>query len=227
MSHGTEHHLEEAEHAQHAVHDPFNRQVAMTMAVVAALLACLTLISHRAHNETFNQMLISSKHANETHNQWARYQAKVIRSYQYEGLGEALPLLAPNPKKPGAEEKTEALARKMNQKVIDWRHDNEDIEKEARKQEAKSQEAEEASKRAHHQSEYFDAGELGAQLALVLCSVAILARRRSFWYAGIIIGAISLVVALGGFVPHSSHDSQEKHEEHALVAPRGPADRCG
>ena len=37
MSHGTEEHLEHAEHAQHPVHDPFYRQVAMTMAILAAM----------------------------------------------------------------------------------------------------------------------------------------------------------------------------------------------
>jgi hypothetical protein len=38
MSHGTEHHLEEAEHAHHHAMDPFNARVAMTMAMIAAAL---------------------------------------------------------------------------------------------------------------------------------------------------------------------------------------------
>jgi len=48
----TEHHLEHAEHAQHAAHSPFDRRVTMTIAIIAAMLACVTLLSHRAHNET-------------------------------------------------------------------------------------------------------------------------------------------------------------------------------
>jgi hypothetical protein len=52
MTHGTEHHLEEAEHVKHAAHDPFDKRVAMTMAIVAAALACVTMLSHRAHNQT-------------------------------------------------------------------------------------------------------------------------------------------------------------------------------
>src|SRR5262249_57195037 len=52
MSHGTEHHLEHAEHVQHQAHDPFDRRVAMTMAIAAAVLAGVTMFSHRAHNET-------------------------------------------------------------------------------------------------------------------------------------------------------------------------------
>jgi hypothetical protein len=37
-----EHHLEHAEHAQHAAHDPFDRRVTMTIAIIAAMLACVT-----------------------------------------------------------------------------------------------------------------------------------------------------------------------------------------
>src|SRR4051812_34094187 len=69
MAHGTEHHLEEAHHAEHARHDPFDRRVAMTMAIVAAALACVTMLSHRAHNETL-------KNTTEAANQWAYFQAK-------------------------------------------------------------------------------------------------------------------------------------------------------
>ena len=52
MTHGPDHHIEEAEHAAHAAHHPFDRLVAMTIAIVAAFLACATMLSHRAHTRT-------------------------------------------------------------------------------------------------------------------------------------------------------------------------------
>jgi hypothetical protein len=52
MSHGPEHHMEHAEHAVHAIHDAFNRNVTMSIAIVAAVLACVTMLGHRSHNET-------------------------------------------------------------------------------------------------------------------------------------------------------------------------------
>src|ERR1043166_991862 len=90
MSHGTEEHLEHAEHAQHPVHDPFYRQVAMTMPIVAAVLACVTMLSHREHTETLrlqNEATILQTRASD---QWAYYQAKKNREYQYEIAGEML-----------------------------------------------------------------------------------------------------------------------------------------
>src|SRR5271156_437269 len=52
MSHGPEHQIEHAEHAIHASHDSFNKNVTMSIAIVAAVLACVTMLGHRSHNET-------------------------------------------------------------------------------------------------------------------------------------------------------------------------------
>ena len=52
MTHGPEQHMEHAEHAAHAAGDDFNRKVTMSIAIVAAVLACVTMLGHRAHNDT-------------------------------------------------------------------------------------------------------------------------------------------------------------------------------
>ena len=49
----------------------------------------------------------------------------------------------------------------------------------------------------------FDLGELGIELALVFCSLAVLTKRLGFWYSGISVGLIGGVVALTAFLlPH-------------------------
>src|SRR5438132_1468086 len=86
MPHGPEEHLEHAEHAQHAAHDPFDRRVAMTMAIVAAVLACGTMLNHREHTETLRLQNEANTHHTEASNQWNYYQSKKNRQYLYEGL---------------------------------------------------------------------------------------------------------------------------------------------
>ena len=71
-----------------------------------------------------------------------------------------------------------------------------DAEKE--KQEAEHEQAE--SERMHHQSDWFDLGELGIELALVLCSIAVLTKRATFWYSGMVIGVIGAAVGLTAFL---------------------------
>src|SRR5947209_16015433 len=121
MSHGTEHHLEETEHVQHASHDPFDRRVAMTMTIVAATLACVTLLSHRAHNETL-------KNTTEAANQWAYFQAKKNRSYLYEVSASQLPVLAGNAQESA---RAEQLIQDWKKKLAKWEHETGEIKEKA------------------------------------------------------------------------------------------------
>jgi hypothetical protein len=184
MAHGTEHHLEEAHHAEHARQDPFDRRVAMTMAIVAAALACVTMLSHRAHNETL-------KNTTEAANQWAYFQAKKNRSYLYEVSVRQLPLVAANAP---ASDRAE-LIQDWKKKLAKWEHETEEIKEKAEQFEKKAEEA-------HQRGNHFDLGELGVELALVLCAIALLTKRRPFWYTGIVIGVVGFAVALCGFLPN-------------------------
>src|SRR5215475_8242847 len=65
-----------SEHAHHA-EEPFDKRVAVTMAVVAALLA---IVSVAAHIYTTEELLAQQKASD----QWAYYQAKDIRRYDSE-----------------------------------------------------------------------------------------------------------------------------------------------
>ena len=63
----THEHLEKAEHAAHGA-DPFTIRVAMTMAIIAAILAAVSLIGHRKHNDA----LQSQGNANRFYTEAAR-----------------------------------------------------------------------------------------------------------------------------------------------------------
>src|SRR5271167_4541045 len=90
-------HLEHAEHAEHNASDPFNRRVAVSIAVVAALMAGLSMLGHRTHNEVLEHQGDSNRLQTEadimqtkanidhTHatDQWGFYQAKNIRQQMY------------------------------------------------------------------------------------------------------------------------------------------------
>jgi hypothetical protein len=185
MSQGTEHHVEEAEHAQHAARDPFDRRVALSMAIVAAALASVTLLSHRSHNE------VTVKKTEES-DAWNYYQAKKNRSYMYAADAELLGALSKEAPDSEAGGKTAKLIKEWKEKVKSY-----DSDAEKRQKEAEGLQHE--GRRAHNSSNFFDLGELGIELALVLCSVALLAKRQAFWLIGISVGALGFIVAMGGF----------------------------
>src|SRR4051812_14922584 len=112
MAHGHVH--EEAEHASHHSGDPFDRQVAMTMVVIAALLAGVKVQAHRTHNETLiyqikagvyqgkvNTMQSEANAAETTSaNLWAFFQSKKMREVLAGQEAKRLRLLLPKSDKP-------------------------------------------------------------------------------------------------------------------------------
>jgi len=192
MSHGTEEHLEHAEHAQHPVHDPFYRQVAMTMAIVAAMLACVTMLSHREHTETLRLQNEATIHHTQASDQWAYYQAKKDREYNYDVSAEILKAIADK------SDNSKALLSKVEEwtgKVQRYEKETADIEKTAKELTHQAEHRQTESEHAHHRADRYDLGELGIELALVLCSLAVLTKRPRFWHVGIGFGVLGAIVA--------------------------------
>src|ERR1700676_469535 len=74
---------EEAEHAQHASHDPFDRRVALSMVVIAAVLASVKLLGHRAHDEVLASQIEAGVAHTQESDTWNLYQAQRLRYHIY------------------------------------------------------------------------------------------------------------------------------------------------
>lgn len=197
-------HMEHFEHQQHAAHDPFDKRVAMTMAIVAASLACMTMLGHRAHHETLRYRIEAGDKRTQAANQWAYYQAKNIRRHDYRRDKVFLTILP----KLNDDKAVAALQRAEK----DWQKQLDDYEVElpqhkatAEKLEAEANGFEEHSKHTHHLADGLDLSELGVELSLVLCSLAVLTKRRPFWYVGILSGALGVAFGMYSYGMHLLH----------------------
>jgi hypothetical protein len=198
MSHGTEHHVEEAHHAEHASHDEFTKRVAMTMAIVAAALAFVTLLSHRAHNETIQYQIKSNDHLTEASDKWGYFQAKKNRAYMLEADAKMLGLLEKDVGQPNA---SKTVIEEWDKSATRYKEESDKLEEEAHKLTEEANAYEHKAHRTHLKGNLFDLGELGIELALVLCSIAVLTKRSPFWLTGIAVGVVGFLVALCAFVP--------------------------
>jgi uncharacterized membrane protein YcjF (UPF0283 family) len=209
MSHGPEHHIEHAEHAAHARHDNFDKQVTISIAMVAAVLAAITMLGHRAHNETLQlqgEALVAQSEAGIQHNQatnkWGQYQANNIRDHMYQSMLELTEGLDVKPERKAAIQSArtrwESQRKKYDKNMPEIMGDakalmqkGSDFERESKAKLAESHDT-------HARSTRFDLGELGLQLGVVLCSLAILTKRRAFWLIGLLCSLVGLVTALTG-----------------------------
>jgi Domain of unknown function (DUF4337) len=171
------------EHAQHAKHDPRMAPVTLTMAVLAVVVAGVSLLGHRAHTE---ETVLQTKVADE----WAYYQAKTIRRHTDELFADLTTIVA---------SKDPAQAAQLHQKYLAeadrYRDEQKDLDAEAHKLEQET-----ARERRH--SDRYDLGEVFLEIALVVTSITLLSGRPAFWYAGMVLGAIGVAVAATGPLLH-------------------------
>ncbi|MBY0228909.1 MAG: DUF4337 domain-containing protein [Gemmataceae bacterium] len=261
MTHGHVH--EEAEHASHHAGDPFDKVVALTMVVIAALLAGVKVLAHRTHNDTLAYQIkagVEKGEANDANTKasslWNLFQSKKAREMFSEQDAKLLVLLSkkgdaiPTRPLPNRDKRKASLLKDLNDervedaekvadKILDnlmaryqeilaagyeagshlpmldaemkaarYREEGKAIAKRAREGEkvsekhtAKAENYRKMSNAYHGQANWFDAGELGVELAIVLCSVAILAKDKKFWYGGMIVAALgAVIVAIGWFM---------------------------
>lgn len=170
--------------AHHGEEDhPLVLPVSITMSIMAVLVASATLLGHRAHTE---ELLRQSQAADK----WAQYQAKSVRLHETQGFSDVVNLVASMDQGKG-----EALREKYSKEVEHYQSDKEDISKEAKDLEA---ERDFASRKADR----FDGGEAFLEIGLVICSMALLTKRKTFWVAGVLLGAGGIVLAATGFLLH-------------------------
>jgi Domain of unknown function (DUF4337) len=172
-------------HTHHGEHgeNPLILPVSLTMSILAVLVAVATLFGHRAHTE---ELLLQAQATD----QWAYYQAKNIRLHEMQVMVDQLGVFAVQDK-----EKTELLREKYQKEVERYGNDKDSIS-----EKAKEQERERDLLRAR--ADRFDAGEGILEIALVICSLTLLTDKKFFWYVAMLIGAVGVVISLGGFLHH-------------------------
>ena len=158
-------HEDELREAVEKAHEPFDRTVGATMAIVAAALALVSVLG----NISITEELLEQQKASD---QWAYYQSKSIRRYQSESAADVLRTL-PGPAAAG-------VARKYDANVDRYRQDADEISRKAREFEHES------SVKGRHALRFHFA-EVFLEIAIVFCSLSLLTRRRWFWSAGVVL----------------------------------------
>jgi hypothetical protein len=164
------------EHAEQARHDPSLVPVTLTMAVLAVLVATVSLLGHRTGIE---EVVLQNK----TTDQWAYYQAKNIRRHSDELFADLISVIS---------SKDAERARKLQEK---YRTEADRYRDEQKELDAKARELEQEAVLARAKTNRLDLGEVFLEIALVITSITLLSGRRLFWYLGVLFGGAGILVA--------------------------------
>jgi hypothetical protein len=161
----------------------FSRRVALLTAIYAIVLAFASLGGANALEDiVLNQQQSSD--------QWAFYQAKVIREHQYRA--QKLILEAQASDAGAARARLEALAAKFGEEEKRYNSEKKDIEKDAKKHERER----DISK---DRDTYFDYAEVFLQIAIVSSSVSILAASRPMLVFSLVLALLGAASTINGY----------------------------
>jgi len=170
-------HAEHAEHASHA-HDPFISRVSITIAVLAVLAATagsLETVEAGGAITSASEAVLAQDKATDA---WGEYQADSLKKHVYG--------IAAGGGGPHAVE-YQATAKEQVAKQSE-------VRKQAQEDEAE-RDALMAQSRAHeHRHHWLTAAATLLEIAIAICTVAIVTRRRAFWLGSLALGAGGVLV---------------------------------
>jgi len=169
------------ERAEHTKHHPSMAPVTLTMAVLAVVVATVSLLGHRAHTE---EVVLQDKITDG----WGHYQAKNIRRNTDQMFVDLTSFVPSNDSK-----QTTKLREKYEAETKRYGAEQKEIEAETRRLESETE-------KKKKQANFYDLGEVLVEVSLVVTSITLLSSRRIFWHGGIIVGTAGLVVTVMGML---------------------------
>jgi hypothetical protein len=181
--------LPNAEELEEIKGKKFTRRVALTTAIYAVVLAITSL----GGNNAMKEMLLAAQQSSD---QWAFYQAKVIREHLYRSqkMRLEIDLIERSDRmKPEVKEKLEALLKKLSDEEARYGAEKKEIEREAKKLEHERDVN-------RNKDPYFDYAEVLLQIAIVMASVSILSGSRAVFVFSMVSAFLGAIFCLNGFL---------------------------
>lgn len=159
--------------------DPFEKRVALTIAIIAI---CLSFVGNLGDNAKTEAIIKT----NEASDQWGFFQAKSLKSQIAATHGDLLSRLSNS-------EVTKAEAAELKKKAERYEAEEGEIKSRAEGLQASAAHASAINDRC-------DQSALLLQISVVVCSVSILAQSHKFWWLGMILGAAGIALGVTAFL---------------------------
>jgi len=150
--------------------------ISLAISILAVLVAMVMVLGHRAHTEA---VLMQARAGD----QWNLYEAKKIRQDSLEVTVDQMALMPTVDAKATAAKSAEYKAH-----IAKWTED-------LKEEQAAANDYEAEVTRAEAKAVHFDLGEALLQISVVLSSITLFTRRRSFFAGGLALGLAGVLVA--------------------------------
>jgi hypothetical protein len=167
------------EHAEQGASDARFAPVTVSMAVLAVFVAVVSMMGGRVHAD---EMLAQTRATD----QWAQYQAKVIRERSYEVFLDQLSVFS-------VQSRTQAdqIKQKYSKEIARYISESKDIQTQAYA-------TENDVKILEKKSNWYDVAEVLLDAGLVICSITMLTQKKLYWYLGLASGITGVAIGVAG-----------------------------
>lgn len=171
--------LEIHHEAEHAI-DPIGQKVGVLAAVLAVLLAIVSIASHRTHTDAI-------MHKSAANDAWAHYQSTRVKYHSLE-LGENLIAVIG------------AKGDRADRMLADYASQKKKYEAQAAQIQDEAEKAEQFADADERRALRYDFGEGLLEIALVVTSLYFISHKGMFPVMGIAAGAVGILLALTGLI---------------------------
>jgi hypothetical protein len=156
-------------------------RVSLTIAILAVLVAMVTVLGHREHTEAVLEQTRAA-------DQWNEYQARKLRVQQTQSENTLLSL---QPSVDAAA--THAKMATNKAQIAKWQAE---LDRDAESARALEKEVDRTERKAAR----FDLGEALLQISVVLASITLLTRHHRYVWAGVVLAIAGIVIAASAFL---------------------------
>ena len=161
--------------------DPFEKRIAISIAVLAVVLSVVEKKSEAAKTESILKKSEENDH-------WAQYQSKGIKG----GLARMEDSLLDRVALTASPESVAKHRESLKEAMKKYEEEQKEISKDAKMEKKEAEYYLKVTERCHE-------GALALQIAIVLASVAILSHMRAMWMFSLLLGLVGAVVGVTAF----------------------------
>jgi hypothetical protein len=158
------------------------KTISLAISILAMLVAAVTVLGHRSHTEA---ILMQSRAAD----QWNEYQAQKIRM---NNLSVSVDMMTLQP----------SLSAAATTKLEEYKSHIEKWKVGLAEEQTKAEEYEREVEHAEAQAARYDLGEALLQIGVVLCSITLFTRTRTYFLLGLALGVAGLITAATSLAVH-------------------------
>jgi Domain of unknown function (DUF4337) len=171
--------LEIHHESEHAI-DPVGQRVGVLAALLAVMLAVVTIASHRTHTSAII-------HKSDANDEWSHYQAIRVKFHNIE-LGENLIAIL------------DAKGDAAQKLLSDYGTQKKKYDQQGKDSQEKAQKAEESTEADERRALRYDVGEGLLEIGLVLSSLYFISKKMMFPVMGVIAGLAGAAFAITGLL---------------------------